>query len=45
MSDSSTFKEGDSNCDVIICFVIKFKLSVDLTGIESYNGLGIYLTH
>ena len=38
------YKQGDSYCEVIICFGTKFKLSEDITAIERYSGLGIYLT-
>ena len=40
---NATIKQGDSDCEIIICFGTKFKLSVDLTVIESYNGFGINL--
>ena len=32
---SCTIKLGDSDCGVIMCFGTKFKVSVDLTVIES----------
>ena len=35
-------KQGDSSSEFILCFGT-FKLSVDLTVIETYNGFGIYL--
>ena len=35
-----TIKQGDSDSDFIISLGTKFKLSVDLTVIESYKGLG-----
>ena len=37
---SPTIKQGDFVCEVTIYFGTKFKLSVDFTFIESYNGLG-----
>ena len=40
---NATIKQGDSDCEVIVYFRTKFKLSVDLTVIESYNGFGIHL--
>ena len=43
-SSNTTIKQGDSDSEVIICFGTKFKLSVDLTDIESGIAFGIYLT-
>ena len=38
-----TTKQGDSDCEVMICFGAKFNISVDLTVIESDMDFGIYL--
>ena len=42
--ESTSIKQGDSDCEASTCFCTKFNLSVDLTVIVSYNGLRIYLT-
>ena len=42
---SCTFEQGDFDCAVTLCFYAKFKLSVDLTVIESGIDLGIYLNY
>ena len=37
-------KQGDSDSEIIICFGIKFKLSVDLIQVYKFiTGFGIYL--
>ena len=38
-----TAKRGDSNCEIIIFFGTKFKLSEDLAVVETDIDLGIYL--
>ena len=40
-----TIEQGDFDCEVAICFYAKYKLSVDLTVIESGIDLGIYLNY
>ena len=37
-----TIEQGDSECEIIICLVLNFQLSVGLTFIESGIDLGIY---
>ena len=40
----ATTKQGDSDCEIIICFSTKFKLPTDLTDIGTDIDIGIYLT-
>ena len=39
----TTIEQGGFDSEVILCIDTKFKRSVDLTVIESYNGFATYL--